>query len=205
MKLAGMLLLAILLLWLSIDACALEPGDIAEPSIKAPDMSMPKPIITRPSMDMPQTKPKPPGESGPVPVPVDVNQTGNNSSNQTQIVQLRQEVKPVDVSGKWSMKFDNAPNRWLDLTLWSSAGTSKVMGFGKLIVGGEENPVTAVGSLADQNLRLNVKSATSDYSGQNPDEYDLDLLLENNTLSGTYSMKSGGQLSGEGKATAARR
>ncbi len=51
---------------------------------------------------------------------------------------------------------------------------------------------------------MNVKSATSDYSSQNQDEYDLDLFLENNTMSGTYLLKSGGQQSGQGNATASK-
>ncbi len=202
MRLASMLLLTILFSGFSIGAYAIEPGDIAEPSISAPDMSMPKPIITRPSMDVPQTQPRQPGESSATPGPA-ANQTDNVSSDQTPGMQP--EDKPLDVSGKWSIKFDNAANRWLDLTLWSTAGTSKVMGFGKLIVGSAENPVTAVGSLTGQQLILNIKSATSDYSGQNPDEYDLDLFLENNTMSGTYLLNSGGEQSGQGNATAARR
>ena len=200
MRLASILLLTIPLLCLSINALAIEPGDIAEPSISAPDMSMPTPVITRPSMDVPQTQPRPRAESNTVSSPA-ANQTGNFSSNQTQEIATQQEDKPLDLSGKWTIKFDNAANRWLDLTLWTTAGTSKVMGFGTLKDGSMENPVTLVGSLAGQELTLNVKPATS----QNQDEYDLDLFLENSTLSGTYLLKSGGQQYGQGNATATRR
>jgi len=200
MRLASLLLFAILLSCLSFQAGAIEPGEIAAPSISAPNMDMPKPIISSPSMDTPEPKQRPqvipdgnPNQS--------LNQTGSISTNPTQVT----KAKSNDVSGKWSIKFDDRPDRLLDLTLWLS-GTTKIMGYGTQTKEGAGNSVTASGSFAEKELILTVKSAESEYASQKYDEYDLYLFVVNNTanstLSGTYSLRSGGELMGDGNATA---
>jgi hypothetical protein len=138
MRLASLLLFAILLSGLS---CAMEPGEIAAPSIKAPNMDMPKPIITSPNMDTPEPKNNP-----------------NQITNQNQVT----KAIPNDLSGKWSIRFDDRPDRSLDLTLWSS-GRTKIMGYGTLTKGGSGNSVTASGSFAEEELVLAVQSAESEY------------------------------------------
>lgn len=197
MRLASILLSSILLSCLSIYAHAGDPGDIAEPSMNVPNMDMPKPLISGPNMDMPEPKPKLLVKPNNNPNPT-LNQTGNISSNQTQ------EVKPIDVSGKWSIKFDDRTDKSLDLTLWSSTGTTRIMGFGTLKEEGTKNSMTATGSVATQELILTAKLATPEYANQKYDEYDLDLFMVNNTLSGTYVLKSGGQFLGKGNATAVK-
>ena len=188
MRLASILLFAILLTCLYFPARAIEPGDIAAPSISAPNMDMPKPLITRPSMNTPE----------PIPKPQDIRE------NKTQIT----DVKSNDVSGKWLIKFDDRPDRLLDLTLWSS-GKAKIMGYGNLIKGGAENSVTASGSYAEEELILTVKSAESEYASQKYDEYHLDLFMandtRNNSMLGTYTLMSGGEFLGDGNATATKR
>jgi hypothetical protein len=196
------LLLAILLSCLSVIAHAFDPGDIAAPSANVPNMDMPKPV-PRPNMDMPEPKQRPLAEPSNNPTQA-INQTGNISSDQIQGTGIQQEIVPMDVSGKWSIKFDDAPDRSLDLNLWSPTGTTKIMGFGTLMEKGTGNSVTAVGSVTAQELRVTVKSATSEYINQKYDECDLDLFLVNNTLSGMYFLKSGGQLFAEGNATAVK-
>jgi len=180
MRWASLLLFALLLSCLSYQTPAIEPGEIAAPSIGAPNMDMPKPIISSPNMDTPEPKPK----SQVIP---------DSNPNQN------------DLSGKWSIKFDDWPDRSLDLTLWSS-GRTKIMGYGTLTKGGTGNSVTASGSFAEEELILTVKSAESEYASQKYDEYDLDLFMvnntANNTLSGTYSLRSGGEFLGDGNATA---
>jgi hypothetical protein len=189
MRLASLLLFAILLSCISFQACAIEPGDIAAPSIKAANMEMPTPIITSPNMNVPAPKQK------------------QQDSNATQIDDQTQttEAKPDDLSGKWSIKFDDRPDRSLDLTLWSS-GRTKIMGYGTLTKGSTGNSVTVSGSLAGEELTLAVQSAESESSGQNSDKYDLHLFLANNTsgnaMSGTYILSSGGEFLGDGNATA---
>ncbi len=107
----------------------------------------------------------------------------------------------MDVSGKWSIKFDRRTDRSLDLNLWSS-GENRILGYGTLTLQGTKYSVTASGSVAEQELILATKSSTPEYATQRFDEYDLDLFMVNNTLSGTYVLRSGGQSVGEGNATA---
>jgi hypothetical protein len=188
MRLTSLLLLALLLSGLS---CAMEPGEIAAPSIKAANMNMPKPIITSPSMDTPEPKQNP-------------NQTVSTITNQKQVT----KAIPNDLSGKWSIKFDDRPDRSLDLTLWSS-GRTKIMGYGTMTKGGSGNSVTASGSFAEEELVLAVQSAELEYAKEKYDEYDLDLFVvnntANNTLTGTYILTSGGEFVGDGNATAVKR
>lgn len=199
MRLEYILLSAILLSCLSIQARAIDPGDIAVPSISAPNMDMPTPKISSPTMSVPETKTvplvRPNDNSSPTP-----NQTANESIDSTK-VSLMQEAVPVDVSGRWSIKFDDRRDVSLDLNLWSSGG-DKIMGYGTMIDSGAKNSVTAIGSFTDPDLTLTVKSAASEHVSQRYDECGLYLSLMNKTLSGTYVLKSGEQTSSEGKATA---
>jgi len=196
MRPASMLLSAILLSCLPVHAYGGMPGDIAVPSMKVPNM------------DMPEPKPKPLIEPNNNLNPV-LSQTSNISSNQTQAAQIQQkaepmDVSPMDVSGKWSVKFDDGTGRSLDLTLWSSTGANRIMGFGTLVEGGRENSVTAAGSVTEQELRLTAKLATPEDANLEYDECNLDLFTVNDTLSGTYVLRSGGQFLGEGNATAVK-
>jgi len=199
MKLASLLLFAILLSCLSFQAGAIEAGEIATPSISAPNMDMPKPIISSPNMNAPEPKPKPQVVS-------DSNSslTGSIDSNQAQSTEARSN----DVSGKWSIKFDDRPDRSLDLTLWSS-GKTKVMGYGTLTKGGIGNSVTVSGSFGDEELLLTVKSAESEYLSQKYDEYLIDLFMVNDTANksmlGTYTLRFGDEFLGDGNATALKR
>ncbi len=206
MRPASVLLTAILLSCASVHAYGGMPGDIAVPSMSVPNMDMPKPLISRPNMDMPETKPKPLVEPSSDLNPA-FNQTSNVTSNQTQTAQIQQKAElmdasPMDVSGKWLVKFDDGTGRSLDLTLWSSAGANRVMGFGTLIEKGIENSVTARGSVAEQEIKLTAKLATPEHANLIYDECDLNLFTVNDTLSGTYVLRSGGQFLGEGNATA---
>ena len=201
MRLASVLLSAILLSCLSIQARA-DVGDIAVPSMPVPDMSVPEPHISAPSMEVPATNPKPLVNTNSNPNQV-LNQTSNTSSIQTQVSQIQQGVQPMNVSGKWSIKFNDGTDRSLDLNLWPSGG-NRIMGYGTLTEDGAKNSVTASGSLTAQELTLTAKSATPEYANQKYDVYDLDLLMKNNTLSGTYVLSSGGQSLGKGNVTAVK-
>lgn len=199
---------AILLSCISVHAYSGAPGDIAVPSMNVPNMDMPKPLITSPNMDVPEPTPKPLVEPNSNLNPT-LNQTGNTSSNQTQVAQTQKKAEtidasPMDVSGKWSVKFDDRMDRSLELTLWSSAGSARVMGFGTLIEKGIENSVTASGSVTERELRLTAKLATPEQANLVYDECGLDLFTVDDTLSGTYTLRSGGQFLGEGNATAVK-
>ena len=160
---------------------------VPEPLISKPNMGMPKPLTPKPNMDMPKPNPK----------PLKVQNKSNISSNKTQMSEIQQKVKPLNVSGKWSIKLNDITNSSLDLNLWSSNGV-KIMGFGTLTEGNTKNSVTASGSVDARELTLTARSAVPDYDR----EYDLHLFMINNTLSGTYVLKSGGQSVGKGNATA---
>lgn len=187
---------AILLACLSIPAHAIDPGDIAAPSMNMPNMDMPKPLISKPNMDMPKANPKPLIKPGDKPT--------NNTNMSSDTTQKKLDSQQMDVSGKWSIKFDDEADKLLALTLWASAGTTGMMGFGTMTEEGIDNPVTATGSATARELRLIVKSATSKYISKLYDECDLNLSLSNNTASGTYALMSGGQLSITGNVTAVK-
>ncbi len=202
MRLASTLLSVVLLSCLSTQAYAVEPGVIAVPSMSTPNMDMPKPLITKPNMEAPVPNPKPP--IGPNNNQNQAtNKTANETSNQTQVTKIQQEVKPMDVSGKWSIRFDDRTDVVLDLTLWSS-GSSKIMGYGTLAEKGEKNSMTASGSFVDPVLKLTAKSAAHELADQNFNEYYLDMFMANNTMSGTYVLELSGQSQGNGNVTAVR-
>jgi hypothetical protein len=203
MRLASVLLSAILLSCISVHAYGGEPGDIAVPSMSVPNMDMPKPLVSKPNMDMPETETQPLVEPS-SDLNQALNQTGNISSNQTQVTQIQHKANPIGVSGKWLIKFDGGTDRSLDLTLWSSAGATRIMGFGALTEKGIENSVTASGSATEQELKLTAKLATPEHANLKYDECNLDLFMANDTLSGTYVLRSGGQFLGEGNATAVK-
>ncbi len=147
-------------------------------------MDMPKPetrSLIEPDNNTTQTKP-----------------TGNMSPNQTQ---ASQKPQILDVSGKWSIKFDKRTDRSLDLNLWAS-GKNGILGYGTMTEVGAKYSVTASGSINGQELTLTTKSSTPEYATKKFDEYDLDLFMANSTLSGTYVLSSDGQSLGEGNATA---
>jgi hypothetical protein len=196
MRLASTLLSAILLLCLFILAHAIEPGDIAAPSMNVPDMNMPKPLITRPNMNVPEP-------NAALVMQNAVNETGNVSFNQTLLTDIEEEVMPTNVSGKWSIRFDDRRDKSLVLNLWSSSKT-RIMGYGTLTEKGAMNSVTASGSISAEELTLTIKSGASEYANQKYDEYYLDLFMVNDTMSGTYVQKADGQSSEMGNVTAVR-
>lgn len=200
MRVAIMLLLAIMLLPLSVHAYGGNPGDIAVPSIAAPNMDMPKPLGPGPNMNMPGTKPAPlitPNKS----LGMLENKSGNMSSDQNKVSQV-QQMKTINAGGRWSISLDDGNERSLDLNLWPSSGSIGIMGFGSISDGGIENSVTASGSATEEELRLIAKLASPEHANLKYDECDLDLHKLNNTLSGTYTLRSKGQYLEEGNATA---
>jgi hypothetical protein len=152
-------------------------------------------------MDMPAPNPKPLGNPAKNPN-TEVSKTSNMNFNKTQAIKPQQEPEPMNVSGKWSIIF-NSTDRSLVLNLWSASGNI-IMGYGTLTEAGASNSVTASGSASAQELTLMAKLADSDYTKKKNKEYDLDLFMVNSTLSGTYVLKSGGQLLGKGNATAVK-
>jgi len=198
------LLSALLLSGISMQGYADDSGDyvIAKPSISAPNMDMPAPKVSAPNMDMPSPIPKPLGKQNGIPNQTS-NQTSIDGSNQTQLIQTKQEPQLMNATGDWSIGLDNGTAGSLDLNLWSSSGT-RIMGYGTLTQMGANNHVTASGSVGENDLKLVIKLATSDSANPRGIEYDIDLLKTNDTFSGTYVMMSAGQYANRGNATAVR-
>ena len=152
---------------------------------------------TGPNMSMPDPTPKPlvnPNNNS----NQTLNQTENQSSSQPQ-----PEGKPIDLSGKWSVKFNGSAGRSLDLILLS-AGSDRTMGTGTLVEDGTKIPVTVRGTITDSEITLTTKTVVGPYVNQIDREYDLDLFMENDTLSGAYVLKSGGKFLSKGNATAVK-
>ncbi len=212
MRLTSVLLLAILLLCLSVHAADDDYylGAAAVPSIPAPNMDVPSPVVSAPNMGMTDTKPAPLVKPNNINPSNNLNPTSNQTSNkvgnvsadQTQVAQIQQTAKTMDVSGKWLIMFDDGSDRSLDLTLWQSAGAAGIMGFGTLTEEGTKNSVTASGSVTAEELKLTAKLATPEQANLKYDECDLDLHNVNDTLSGTYVLRSAGQFLVKGNATA---
>lgn len=207
--------------WLGNDAVGYDPdfsvsahelGSLVTPS---PDLGVPiktstaKPRVapdergpiqaasSGPNMSMPDPSPKPlanPNNNS----NQTVDQTGNQSSSQPQ-----PEAKSMDLSGKWSVKFNESTGKSLDLILLS-VGSDRTMGSGTLAENGTRIPVTASGTIADQEVTLTTKTVVGNYVNQIDKEYDLDLFMANNALSGTYVLKSGGKFLDKGNATAVK-
>jgi len=152
---------------------------------------------TGPNMSMPDPSPK-----------TLVNE--NNSSNKTLDLtgnissgQAQPKAKSIDMSGKWTVKFLDSTSKSLDLILLS-AGSDRIMGSGTLVEDGTKIPATASGTLAGQEVTIITKTVVGDYVNKIDREYDLDLFMENDTLSGAYVLKSGGKFLSKGNATAVK-
>jgi hypothetical protein len=193
MWLACVLLPAILLPCISLHAHAVEPGQIAVPSIEVPNMDMPSANptpVARPSKDTCSS----------------LGRIGSLGFNQTQRAskQGQQKAGPMDIAGKWSIRFDGESGRSMDLNLWPSMGTVGVMGFGTLTEDGVGNSVTASGSVTEEKVKLTTRLTTPGTSGREYYECDLNLFKTEGHLSGTYILKSSGRTLSVGNATAVK-
>jgi len=142
-----------------------------------------------PNMSMPDPNPKP-LKSATSSDEVDADTSNSKSS----------EPAPADVGGKWLVSLDKSGES-MDLILIQT-GTS-IIGSGNL--GGETNiPLTASGSIDNENLKLNVKTVVGKYVNQIDKHYDMDLKLADGALSGSYQAYSGDDSIGKGRVTATR-
>lgn len=171
------------------------------------------------SLDVPATKPRiPPDERGrvvpqssvnmsmPDPRPKLLENQNTSTANQainssTTVAQALPEVKLIDVSGKWLVKFNESANRTLDLILF--ANQERVMGSGTLVEDNSKIPLTASGSVSANGIILTVKTVIGDYVNQIDRQFDLDLYMAKGKLSGTYLLKSAGTFLAKGNATMA--
>jgi hypothetical protein len=155
------------------------------------------PSSSGPNMSMPEPLPKP---------LVAENGTDQESSNETALNGTNAGTtlpsQPPDVGGRWLIKLDNSTDRSLDLILIQTE--KSIMTSGSFIANGAEIAMTGHGSLQDKDLTLKVKTVVREYGNQIDKRYDLDLVVENESLSGRYKEYSGEVPSGEGSAYASR-
>lgn len=214
MKRESILVSALLLLGLL--SCIFTNSNVAlgdEQSVSTPNMDMPTTqtstpnmnmptAITKPNMDMPDPSPKPLKTTDNTSQLA--NQTGNESDNLT--TSTKQTDGPMDVSGKLAVSFNDTSARSMDLTLWSLTESSRIIGTGTIIEGSSTVSVTAMGTVTKDELKLSIKSATSESINEFYDKCDLDLFVTDKTqpnmLSGTYILQSGSTVFGSGNATA---
>jgi hypothetical protein len=209
--------------WLGNDAVGNDPdfsvsahqlGSLVKPS---PDLSVPtnsktsKPRVapdergstkvatSGPNMSMPDPNPKPLVAADNSNYTIDQNTSIDSGQYQEQ-----PEVKLLDVNGKWLVKFDDGTDKSMDLNLWSSS-ESGIMGYGSLNDGSSKKSVTASGSVNEKELVLTAKTSVPEYSNQKDLKYDLNLIMLNDKLSGTFVLNSDGQSLAKGNVTAIRR
>ena len=185
MRPVSILLLALLLACLYQVAEALEEGAIAEPSMPVPNMNMPAPRVTQPITGL------------------DAQKTSSKSSEKKSSINEPEEAADP-INGKWTMRFSNLMDRSIDMTLWSS-GKDKIMGFATMTKAGSDVSMTASGSKSGKELTMVIKSAQVELASPDYSQYDLDLVVENSTLSGTYILSTGTGDSLSGNVTAIKR
>lgn len=210
MRCVSLMLLMILILYLPISAyagCSGGVNPLYDESVM-PDsdffvstMQQKANPASGPNMNMPSPNPKPLVTPGNNSSQANSSTTTNQSSAG---VQTQPVVRLLDVSGKWSVRFNESSNRTLDLILFQSTSPDRIMGSGTLVEESSKIPLIASGSVTEKELSLTAKTVISEYGNKIDRQFDLKLLIMNNTLSGTYLIKSSGKVLGKGNATAAR-
>jgi len=145
-----------------------------------------------PNMDMPDPTPK-----------AVVSTEGSSQSMDAQPVQETavEESENMDVEGKWTVKLDR-PGETLDLSLIQTDGS--VMGAGNLNEKDSKLAVSARGSVSGNSLSLDVWTVISEFGNKVDKSINLELVKVDRTVSGSYEMYTGEDLSLKGNATASR-
>jgi hypothetical protein len=154
--------------------------------------------------------PAPPSSSGAnmsMPEPLAAENETDQNDNETALANNSNtsapaQPQPLEVGGKWLIKLGNSTDRSIELNVFPSG--RNIYAGGTLTMDGAVLTVTATGSLDDRDLFLKVKTEVSKWGNQIDKRYDLDLVVGNGSLSGTYKEYSGEKLDGEGKAYASR-
>jgi len=129
----------------------------------------------------------------------------NNSSVQTQLAvqAVTVPIRSMDFSGKWTIKLDDGQS--MDLTLFQTGSNNeRVMGSGYLFKGSSKVPLTASGSVSDKEAKLNLRTQVNEYINKNDPQcqYNVDMFLKNDVLSGSYEMMKDDDSQVNGNATA---
>jgi len=161
----------------------------------APDESRPAIVddISGPNMKMPETKPIPLVQSG-----------SSEAAQQVQPVAANlepAEPEVMEVDGKWNVKLEDVGCS-MDLILIQTK--KSVTGMGSLYDQNEKLPLILTGTVSANSMTLDVKTVVGDYVNKIDKRFNIVLVKTDRAISGSYEAFSGGDLTGNGKATASR-
>ena len=112
------------------------------------------------------------------------------------------ETEILDVSGKWTVKLEEAGVSLNPLTLIQTG--ERLMGSGVFNEDGSKLQVTATGSVSSDAMILHIWTVVAEYGNQIDKSVDLDLVRVDRTASGSYQLYSGEEIIASGNATASR-
>lgn len=131
--------------------------------------------------------------------------SADGAINQSQEANKTDAVKPeaakkeesvADLAGKWKVILQQEPKTYMDLILIQSG--DRLQGYGTLEENGADIPATAMGSISKDAVSLDVKL------NKQKQDYNLDLILTNSGLEGSYELYDDNKLSGSGNVTATK-
>ena len=133
---------------------------------------------------------------------------GTNIQSQPATAIVSAAPKP-DLSGKWSFKLgtNNVSSEVILIQSgsWADDGNDRIQGYGSLFENNLITPLTATGSLSNDNLELEFKPSAGNGNIKSNKKYVLQMALgQKNCLLGTYEIYSSDELDGRGNATATR-
>jgi hypothetical protein len=133
---------------------------------------------------------------------------GANIQSQTDASNAKVAPK-LDLSGKWSFKLNGTSNQSADLILiqsgsWADDGKDRIQGYGSLFEDSQVIPLTAIGSLSNDALELELKPNGNEVVSKFDKKYVLRMSPGQEDLLGTYEMYGSDVLDGKGNATATR-
>jgi hypothetical protein len=132
---------------------------------------------------------------------------GTNIQSQPAAPNVNAAPKP-DLSGKWSFKLgtNNVSSEMILIqsASWADDGNDRIQGYGSLFENNLITPLTATGSLSNDNLELELRPSAGNGDSKSNKKYVLQMALGQKDLSGTYEIISSDVLDGKGNATATR-
>jgi hypothetical protein len=120
----------------------------------------------------------------------------SNKTDATKPATVVKDEQVSDLAGKWKLVLQQDPKASMDLILIQSG--DRLQGYGTLAENGADIPATAMGSISKDAVSLEVKL------NKQKQDYNLDLLLTNGGLEGSYELYDDDKLSQSGNATAVR-
>lgn len=126
-----------------------------------------------------------------------INQSQEGNKTDAVKPEAAKKEEPVaDLAGKWKVVLQQEPKTSMDLIIIQTG--DRLQGYGTLEGNGGDIPATAMGSISEDAVSLEVKL------NKQKQDYNLDLTLINSGLEGIYELYDDNKLSESGNATATR-